>query len=38
MSETTIGVSNQLKRELIRRKQHIKESYEEVIWRIIKKN
>ena len=36
MSETTIGVSKRLKAELIKRKKHDKESYEAVIWRLIK--
>jgi hypothetical protein len=38
MSETTIGVSKRLKQELIRHKHHKNESYEEVVWRILKKN
>jgi len=36
MSETTIGISKRLKKELIRRKKSIKESYEDVIWRFLK--
>ena len=36
MSETTIGLSKRLKQELVRQKKHKNESYEEVIWRILK--
>jgi len=37
MSETTIGLSSKLKKRLIRLKKHKKESYEDVIWRLVKK-
>jgi len=37
MSETTIGVSNKLKRELTKRKKHGRESYEDVLWRVLKR-
>jgi predicted CopG family antitoxin len=37
MSETTIGMSWKLKRQLIKMKKHEKESYEDVLWRIVKK-
>lgn len=36
MSETTIGVSVRLKRALIARKEQFRESYEDVLWRILK--
>jgi hypothetical protein len=37
MSETTIGVSLKLKRELSARKRHGRESYEDVLWRVLKR-
>jgi hypothetical protein len=37
MSETTIGLSSKLKKRLIKLKKHEKESYEDVIWRLVKK-
>jgi len=37
MSETTIGVSLKLKRELNGRKKHARESYEDVLWRVLKR-
>ena len=37
MSETTIGVSSKLKRALNARKKHARESYEDVLWRILKR-
>jgi len=37
MSETSIGLSWKLKRELIRLKKHKKETYEDVIWRLVKR-
>jgi hypothetical protein len=36
MSETTIGVSSKLKRELIKKKRNNRETYEDVIWRLLK--
>jgi hypothetical protein len=36
MSETTIGISKKLKRTLNARKKHARESYEDVLWRILK--
>ena len=36
MTETTIGISCKLKRELIRRKKNKRETYEDVIWRFLK--
>jgi len=35
MSETTIGISRKLRKELIEIKAHPRETYEEVIWRLI---
>lgn len=35
MSETTIGVSRKLKAELNGRKRHVRESYEDVLWRVL---
>jgi len=35
MSETTIGVSWKMKRLLISKKKHKKESYEDVLWRLV---
>jgi predicted CopG family antitoxin len=37
MSESSIGVSRKLKQELIKLKKHEKESYEDVLWRILRK-
>jgi len=36
MSETTIGISSKLKRELIKKKRSNRETYEDVIWRLLK--
>jgi hypothetical protein len=36
MSETTIGTSFKLKRELIKKKRSKRETYEDVIWRLLK--
>jgi len=37
MSETTIGISKELKEELIKRKVSKRDTYEDVIWRLLKK-
>jgi len=37
MSETTIGVSKKLKAALNGRKKHGRESYEDVLWRVLKR-
>jgi predicted CopG family antitoxin len=37
MSETTIGLSRKIKMELFKLKEHKKESYEDVILRLLKK-
>ena len=36
MSETTIGTSKRLKHRLSALKKHDRESYEDVLWRILK--
>ena len=36
--DTTIQISNALKKELLKRKLFIKETYEEVIWDLIEDN
>jgi len=34
--KTTIAISEELKKELVKRKGHPRESYEEVIWKLVK--
>lgn len=36
MSETTIGVSRKLKQALNDLKRHARESYEDVLWRVLR--
>ena len=38
MADTTIGVSYKLKRELMKQKKKDEESFEKVIWRLLKED